>query len=78
LFFGAAFFCAELFFFVGLFFLGATLLFDIRLIFALVNYFRHGSRVFIPVFPCYSMSGQRYGYNGRNDIFDQGQLAVNN
>jgi hypothetical protein len=40
LFFGAAFFCAELFFFVGLFFLGATLLFDIRLVFALVNYLR--------------------------------------
>jgi hypothetical protein len=30
---------------------------------------------FLPVFPCCPISKQRYAYNGRYDIFDQGQLV---
>ena len=28
---------------------------------------------FLPVFPCCTISNQRYAYNGRNDFFDQSQ-----
>jgi hypothetical protein len=49
-FFGCAFVCAELFFLVGLFFLGSTVFFGIELNLTLVNYLLMAAEYFFPLF----------------------------
>ncbi|MEO6220630.1 MAG: hypothetical protein ABIO81_09400 [Ginsengibacter sp.] len=40
-----------------------------------MNYLLVAAGYFIPVFRCCPISKQRYGYNDKYDIFDQGPLV---